>query len=113
MASVFTVRERILLEMLDQGVGVWISSPSICKAVKSSSGNTNCTFHEMVEDGTLLKRSGKTDSGHRAMEYSLTDKGGRQAMTQVWRMRSGGIKSIKSLTIATRQNLTTKGTGAV
>ncbi len=66
----------------------------------------------MVEDGTLLKRSGKTDSGHRAMEYSLTEKGGRQAMTQVWRMRSGGIKSIRSLTIATRQNLTTKGTGA-
>ena len=51
MASVFTVRERILLEMLDQGVGVWISAPSICKAVKSSSGNTNWTFHEMVEDG--------------------------------------------------------------
>ncbi len=27
MASVFTVRERILLEMLDQGVGVWVDAP--------------------------------------------------------------------------------------
>jgi hypothetical protein len=112
MASVFTVRERILLEMFDRGVGTWIASPSICKAITSSSGNTNCTFKEMTLDGTLLKRSAKNEGGLRVMEYSLTEKGGRLAMTQVWRMRVGGIKSVRSLPIATRRNLTSKRTGA-
>jgi predicted transcriptional regulator len=97
MPSVFTVRDRILLHLLDQGKDKWVRRSDICEAIGTKSGNACCVFKELLDDGCLVVRRSKGVKGGGTMEFCITEKGLSIAMTQVWRMRNVGVKALQLL----------------
>lgn len=97
MPSIFTVRDRILLHLLDAGKGTWVFRADICRAVHSHNGNACVTFQELIEDKLIVRRRATGIKGGSTSQFSITEKGLAVAMTQVWRMRSAGVKSITQL----------------
>lgn len=93
----FTVRERILLYLLDAGKDEGLFRADICKAIGSKSGNACWVFKEMVNDKVIVVRRAKGIKNGNTTQVCITEKGRAVAMTQVWRMREAGIKGVPLL----------------
>jgi hypothetical protein len=98
----FTTRERILLYLVDQGVGRYVGSVAITSAVRSERSTVRYVLGDMLKDGLLICEDA---NGSRQKKYALTIKGAEISITQIWRMRMTDQTSIMHLPKARRQTM--------